>query len=462
MVLLTGCAGYRGINTHAEMNGAPDSLGVSTDVNGVWPASGWWHSFNDPQLDSLIEETLAGNPSLKEADARIRLALAAAGAARSSQMPDVSAGASGIYQRFPEHGTYPPQFAGEWDSVNDLSVNLSYSLDLWGKNKAEFESAVGAVRAAEIDRKAAELSLSYAVAETYIKLALVSEQTDVREKLLAKFEKLDGLQKIRYDAGLDPEYKVKYTESAVAAAKADITALKEQQELLKNRLGALTGKGPQRGADISSPVLKVSGGLTLPSDIPAQLIGRRPDIAAQKWRIESMSRSIKAAKADFYPNVNLTAFAGLSAIGLDNIFKSGSTVAGFGPAVSLPIFNGHLLESRLAAQNAKYDEAVERYNTLIVKAVQEVADTVVSWRKTETLLTERGEVLAKLKEANALALKSYEGGIIDSTPVIKAEMDILAEEAKQNDIRSRQAEITVALIKALGGGFEPVSPAEKK
>lgn len=457
-----GCASYKGITPSAKMNSAPASLGVfGAAANGDWPAQSWWRQYNDPQLNELVQEALSGSPTIKEAGVRIRQAQAVAGIADSVGQPNLSANASSIYQRFTEHGAVPPTFAGKKDTVNSLTLNLGYDIDLWGKNKAEYKAAIGEVRAAEAEKQAAGLELSYAVTATYIRYALNRKLIKISKELLNRQEKIYELHKIRFDAGLDPAESLKYAGSAIEFRKAAIKALEQQQKLLANRLGSLTGKGPARGDTLKEPSISFTVQMALPSVIPAELIGRRPDITAQKWRIESMRKKIKSAKVDFYPNINLTAFAGLSTIGLESLSRKGSTVYGLGPAVTLPIFNGGRLKQNLMLKDAAYDAAVEKYNSLIVRAVQEVADTVVSYRETKRQLRDRQAALKKLEEAEKLAELSYRNGLTGKMPVLLHGLDILAEKAHQLNLTAEQEVLTASLARALGGGYEP-APVNKE
>jgi NodT family efflux transporter outer membrane factor (OMF) lipoprotein len=367
LLLFAGCAGYRGLNTESAMNKVPN-VGVQAE-KGDWVKDKWWEKLNDAQLNALVGEALAEHPSLDEAQARIRQAQAAAGIAESADSVQVNADAASTYQRFPKHESYPPQFAGKKDTVNRIQVTAGYDFDLWGKNRAEYEAALGGVRVAEIEKEAAKLTLVSALVLDYVRLDSAYRMEDIKGGMLGRYGQILDLQKKRYAAGLDPQENIKKTESAIHSVNADIKQLQEEQKLLKISIGTMTGKGAERGLEIQRPVpgQYIAG---LPEDLPAELIGRRPDIAAQKWRIESMQKRIESAKADFYPNVNLNAFAGLRSIGLNNLLKSGSGTFGIGPAVTLPIFNGGMLKSSLAMKNAEYDEAVERYNTLILNAVQ--------------------------------------------------------------------------------------------
>jgi len=459
ILFFTGCTGYRGLNTESTMNSVP-SVGVQAE-KGDWVEERWWEKLNDAQLNTLTDEALEGHPTLNEAQARIRQAQAAAGIAESADSIQVNADAASTYQRFPKHESYPPQFAGKKDTVNRIQVTAGYDFDLWGKNRAEYEAALGGVRVAEIEKEAAKLTLVSALVLDYVHLDRAYRSEDLKKEALGRYDRILDLQKKLYAAGLDSQESIKRTESAMHSVGADIKQLQEEQKLLKISIGTMTGKGAERGLGIKRPVLGIyTAGL--PDELPAELIGRRPDIAAQKWRIESMQKRIESAKADFYPNVNLNAFAGLRSIGLNNLLKEGSGTFGIGPAVTLPIFNGGMLKSSLAMKNAEYDEAVERYNTLILSAVQEVADIAVSGGENRKQLEDRKSAVESLDNAKRLAELNYRNGLGSALPVLGTEIDILNARAAVVALETRQTELSVSMSRALGGGFRTATNEDKE
>ena len=450
LLLISGCAGYSDLKPQAEINSVP-LTGVQTG-SGFWPSEKWWKQFNDSQLDALIDEALSGNPSLSEARARIRVAEAASGIAKSADAVQIVGDAASTYQRFPEHESYPPQFAGERDTVNRLQIAAGYDFDLWGKNKADYEASLGEIMVAELESAAAKLTLTSALALDYLRLDRAYRLNELMENEFETFSRILALQKKRHAAGLDSQDAVARTESSVAIVNANLKKIHEEIVRLKMRLGTMTGAGPERGLKLNRPLLNLLAEVELPADIPAELIGRRPDISAQKWRVESLQKRIDSAKADFYPNINLNAFAGFRSIGLDNLLKSGSETFGIGPAMTLPIFNGGRLRSNLAMKNAQYDEAVERYNTLILKAVQEVADIAISGTENNKQLISRKNSVASLEHAAKLASLNFQSGLTGELPLLRTRLDILNANSTVIDLQSRQAELLVSMNRALGGG----------
>jgi len=465
VLILSSCAGLPKDMARSTRND-PDALGslrsLTTSTAGPWPQQMWWQELGDPQLDHLIEEALAGNPTLRVAESRIRQAAALAGLADAARYPQLGAGASSIYQRLTENGAVPPPQAGEKKSVNSLKLEFSYDLDLWGRNRAGYEAALGAVRVAEIEGELARLTLASNIAKAYIRLNHEFERLKIETGILRQREQMVELTAKRVTAGLDTAVELKHSQGVVASTRADIRAGEERIALLRNQLAALAGCGPDRGAALKPPILLAQKELTLPTEIPSELIGRRPDVVAQLWRIELMTKEVEVAKASFYPNISLTAFAGFDSIGIENFVRSGSGVFGAGPAITLPIFDGGRLRSNLSLRSAEYDENVERYNSLIVDAIREVGDQIVSWRGVEAQLAEEREAEAKLGEANGLALLRYRQGLTSYLTVLATEGDLLRERLQTVALRARQFEVAVNLSTSLGGGYRPEPPAVLK
>jgi NodT family efflux transporter outer membrane factor (OMF) lipoprotein len=196
----------------------------------------------------------------------------------------------------------------------------------------------------------------------------------------------------------------------------------------------------------------------LPSNVPADLVGRRPDIAAQRWRVEAAGHGIEAAKAAFYPNINIVAFAGLQAFGFSKFLTASSSVRGVAPALSLPIFDGGRLRGQLGEQTAMYDAAVEQYNATLIQALLEVGNTVTQMESVEAQrhLTERA--LATARKAHILADRSFRAGITDSLTVLSARLTLLSEEEQATKVEMERLENYANLMAALGGGLKVSLP----
>lgn len=457
--LFSGCASMAGLETRAspaDANrlAAAQSLANTSLSAAAWPRTDWWTRFRDPQLDRLMDEALAGNPTLRVAAARARKALALAQTTQAALYPQVNGDTAITRQRFPEHGLVPPPYGGTWKTQAQLEATLSYDLDLWGGNQAAYDSALGTARAAEIDAFAARLALSANIAQTYVQLDHAYLQLDVANKTLADREQVHKLTLDRFNAGIDSQLAVKQTEAGLPAAREQIARLQEIIGLTRNQLAALAGQGPDRGLALARPALTAPADPVVPASLPADLLGRRPDIVAQRWRVEAARRDIDIAKAQFYPNVNLAAFIGFQSIGLSEFLKAGNRTLGAGPAITLPIFDSGRLRSHLAGKNADYDTAVEIYNQTLVEALHDVVDQITSFSSLTEQHKQQALAQATAQDAYDLALLRFREGVGSYLEVLAAESQLLNQQALAIDLRARDMNLSINLARALGGGLE--------
>ncbi|HEY1459926.1 MAG TPA: efflux transporter outer membrane subunit [Casimicrobiaceae bacterium] len=462
ILLMAGCADMSGLSStsaQGDANALPStrSLAGTTLSPAAWPTSDWWTAFHDTQLDALMQEALTGSPTLKVAEARTRKALAFADSAKAALYPQIDANLAITEQRFPEHGLYPPPFAGTWNTFNVLQANLNWEIDFWGKNRSAYESALDLARVAEIDAYAARLALSVNIAQTYVQLQRAYLLLDVAQLTLKEREDTYALTRDRTVAGLDSRLELKQAETAIPATKELITRLEETIAINRNALAALLGQGPDRGLAITRPAAEAMRSLALPSNVPAELIGRRPNLVAQRWRIESSQQNIANAKAQFYPNINLAAFIGLQSLGSAGFLSTASRTMGIGPAITLPIFEGGRLRANLAETHADYDAAVEQYNQAMADALKDVVDQLTSWRSVEQQLVQQQAALDSAQEAYNLALMRYREGIGNYLQVLSVEAPLLDQQSLAAELRARQLDISVNLVRALGGGFDASS-----
>jgi NodT family efflux transporter outer membrane factor (OMF) lipoprotein len=443
---------------------APQALTADRALSGAavdsaaWPQQGWWKSYGDPQLDTLVAEALAGSPSLEIAEARLRAAQGQALAAHAALLPAVSADASATRQRFPQDALYPPPLGGSYWNQGQAQLDFSYDLDFWGHNRALAGAARSGVEAAEANRAAAQLALSVAVVEAYIQLDLQYALLDVTNENLRQQQTILELTQQRVSAGLENTARVKQSEGQLALIRAGAAYVEANVELARHQLADLVGAGPDRGAALARPRLAAPSGITLPSVLPAELLGRRPDIVAARAQVESALHGVKAAEADFYPNVNLTAFAGFQSFGLSTLFDAQSRVFGGGPALSLPVFNRDAIKGALYVQQAQVDQSVGEYNQTLLDAVREVADVVANWRALERETLEQQTALADAQRSYDLTSDRYRAGLDNYLSVLSSENQVFVAEGLRAELAARRLTYSVDLVRALGGGYPSQAP----
>ncbi|WP_115555709.1 AdeC/AdeK/OprM family multidrug efflux complex outer membrane factor [Xanthomonas campestris] len=456
---LAACASSRGLApqgtvlepgaVHAER-----TFGQAQLSPAAWPASDWWRALGDPQLDALIAEGLQHSPSLAAADARLRQAQARTGTAQADRGPSLSVSGGYTGLQLPE-SMVGEERGGSYAGSAQVVLDFRYGVDLWGGKRAAWEAAVDQAHAAEVDAQAARLNLSAAIAEGYAQLAYAWDLQDVANDELARAQKTLELTQRRRGAGIDSELQVRQAQARVPAAQQQVQSAQQQIDEARNALAALVGQGPDRGLDIARPVLSQSVPPQLPSALPADLLGRRPDVVAARWRVEAADKDIAVAKARFYPSLNLTALGGVINSDVGKLLESGSVLGVVAPALSLPIFDGGRLRAGLAGSDAQYDLAVADYNQKVLDALREVADQVNAVRSLEQRARAQDDAVQTASAAFDLAQQRYRAGIGSYLEVLSVQEQLLTARQRMAGLNSQQLMASVKLRRALGGGFTP-------
>jgi NodT family efflux transporter outer membrane factor (OMF) lipoprotein len=461
-LMAAGCANMHGLAPEGKLFEST-SLASEKSLSGVrlseaaWPAADWWHSLGDPQLDAVIGEALKGNPDLAVADARLREASAQALGADAARMPQVGFKAALPGAQIPE--SVLPALGGNYLTFKQLAFSFSYTFDLWGGQRAAWESAVGAQHAAEVDAQAARLTLSADVARAYSQLAYAFEANDVARNDLDRAKRLLALTQQRVSAGIDSQAQLRQAEATEASAEQKLAQSEHAIDSSRTMLSVLLGKGPDRGLEITRPVPLKPLDLALPEALPANLVGRRPDLIAARWRVESSRRGIDAAKTQFYPNINLTAMAGTLAQHTADVLELGNRFALVTPAISLPIFDGGRLRSNLASKDATYDLAVAQYNKILVGALNEVSEQVSQLQSLVTQEAAQQRALKAAREAWDLATLRYRNGVGSYLEVLSVQQALLAADLQLATLHTQQVDASIQLVRALGGGYRDPNAA---
>jgi NodT family efflux transporter outer membrane factor (OMF) lipoprotein len=460
MVALAGCADMAGIDSHAKLRDA-SALGIAADANAaVVPSveSQWWRAFGDAQLNTLIDQAVDGNPNLQVARARLARAQASADIAESALKPKVNGELNLNRQKFNSNYIYPAPLGGSTQNIGLLQLGASWELDFFGKNRTALDAAIGSANAAAADADAARVLLASNVARSYFQWARLNEQLGVAKRTLAQRDETLKLVRDRVSAGLDTRLELRQSEGGLPEARQQIEALNEQIALQQHALDALVGR-PNVSASLKAPMLEAVKPIALQANIPADLLGRRADIAAARWRVEAATSDVANAKTQFYPNVNLTAFVGFQSLGFGKLLKSGSEQWGVGPAIHLPIFEGGQLRANLRGKAADLDAAIESYNATVLDAVRDAADQVSSAQSIARQQAEQRDAQTAAEGAYDIAVQRYRAGLGNYLNVLTAETAVLAQRRLAVDLAARALDTQVGLARALGGGWQPPTTA---
>jgi NodT family efflux transporter outer membrane factor (OMF) lipoprotein len=461
-VLLAGCASTGGLHPTATP-ADPASLATQRSFSGVkvytatWPRQGWWKALGDAQLDKLVDEALADNPDMTLVDARVRAALAAAGAADAARKPTLNAGASAAGARVPP--ILPPLASGHFGVIRYGYLSFKWDLDLWGGKRAAWQAAVGNARAAEVDAQAARLKLSADVVQAYFQLAGAYAQRNLANEELQRANDFLKLTRKRVANGIDSRFSLARIEAESASDRAHVEAADNAVHSAGLVLAALLGAGPDRALSIERPALPAIPALALPSDLPADLLGRRPDVVAARWRVEAAGHDIKAAKTRFLPNIGISSLAGLLAPSSLNLFSLQNRFYTISPALSLPIFEGGALRANLAGKDAARDIAVAQYNQTLVHAINQVAGRVEDLQSLSAQVQDAKDARASAEDAYTLAMKRYRAGVGNYLEALSVRQELIAAEQQRASLQTRRVGAWATLNEALGGGFQPAADA---
>jgi NodT family efflux transporter outer membrane factor (OMF) lipoprotein len=451
---LAGCADMSGIQSSQANSVEASALGLGGSANARALSAQWWQALGDAQLDQLMNAALVSNPNLKLAQTRLNKAQAALGLANSATLPQLTGSLDLARQQYTANGLYPPPLAGTVWNSGTLQLNAGWEMDFFGKYQAALDAAIGSAKALEADTQAASNLLASQIARTYLHWGRLHDQRKVAERSLAQREESLKLVRERFNAGLDTKLELRQSEGGLPEARQQIEALQEQMTLARHALAALAGS-PALGQDLKAPSLAALRPFSSPTQLPANLLGLRPDVAAARWRVEAAGKDLVNAKAQFYPNINLVAFAGLSSIGLDRLFRSKSEQLGIAPAIRLPIFDGGRLRANLSAKTADLDAAIESYNATVIEAVHETTDQLASLQSVRRQRAEQAQAQTAAESAYDIALQRYKAGLTPYLNVLATETQVLAQRRQAIDLQLREQDTQVGLIKALGGGYNP-------
>ncbi|AXE36978.1 RND transporter [Chromobacterium phragmitis] len=448
--VLSGCASFGPDAAPDRMTDADQlKLAVSAQQN---IRADWWRQLNDAELDKLVDAALQDSPSLKLAAARLRQARAAVGIVESKDGPQLDAMAN-MAQIHADPIKALPHNDKNYINAYTAALVGSWEFDFWGKNHAAVSAALGQQQAVAYEGQQTRLLLTQAVVAQYTQLQRSQAQAELLTQRLAIAQSRQKLTQARINAGLLPGDNQRGNEVSIERLQQQKSALDNDITRSRHALAALTGQGPEQ-QNAPSPAKLAAAPEPALDRLDANLLGRRPDIAAQRARVESMSASVKEARAEFYPNVKLTAFAGQSSLELDQLWKRGSSLWGFMPAISLPLFHSGQLQSNLARQQAGYDMAVQQYNQTVFDALRDAADAVSGWQNSQRQLQQSDRALQSSRKANEAMAARLRAGLVNKLSLLDAQDALLSQQSANIDAKAATRLAWATLNTALGGGFD--------
>ena len=421
-----------------------------------WPAARWWRQFQDAQLDQLIESALAASPSLDVANARIGTALAAFDAQHAQRGPSVDLGADASRQRYSANGLMPAPIGGNYYNEVTVGVQAHYDLDWWGKHKAQIAASLGEVNARRAEYAMAQQMLAAEIAKHYFSMQSGWARMDNLHALVNLQRQLVVDKEKRIANGLGVSDDHLSAQTRLSLLQQQIALLETQVVTEREALRALLGTS--LGADGTALAsLRPHQAQALPHALPGklgmELLARRPDLQAARWRVQASLSNIEAAQASFYPDIDLGASFGLDAIKLGKLLESGSRTLFIGPALSLPLFDSGRLQAQLGGARSERNALIADYNQSVFNVVRDVAQAGARVQGVENQLRLQEDNLraseAQLRNAHARLAQ----GLADRATELNAEMTVRGQVDLGMQLQNQRQNAEINLTVALGGGY---------
>lgn len=410
----------------------------------------WWSTFGDSRLTDLLKKAEAANPTLEAAAHRVTEAKAIARADSAALFPSVIFNQSDKRNR--GSGTIAYSFAGG-RSITKLhsSLDLSYELDLWGKNRNQRAASDASAQAVEAEYRSALLSLQSEIAMNYFALQAQDETIALLQRTIALRQKAVDLARARFKQGDTAQLDVAQAETELASTQSEAIGLEKKRHELEHAIALLLGRTP---SEFSLPALKLPEQTpSLPRSVPSDLLERRPDIASAERQMAALNAEIGVAKAAFFPSVKLGLSGGTESSFIEKIANSASRIWGIGPELTLPVFDAGKNKAGLDAARARYDESAASYRGTVLAAVRDVEDALSGIDVLQRQRTVQQQTVAAAQRTVELAQKRYDAGLVAFFEVLDAQRTQLRAEQEATAIDGNLMLSTVLLIKALGGGW---------
>ncbi|MEO9078951.1 MAG: efflux transporter outer membrane subunit [Rhodanobacter sp.] len=453
LLILAACASAPAKLDHPVLRDDVPLAGVQTPVRAGWPATQWWRQYHDPQLDDLMALAMRQSPDMALAQSRVRSAEQSARLAAAQLGLSVNGSAQVGRQRLSDHGLIPSQFLGfSWYNQADLGIKLQYDFDWWGKKRATMEAALDQAHAAEAQRSAAALAIEYAVADTYFGWQADQARLQLADQLLTTQQQLTAIADLRVKQGVDLPDEAQKAKAQLAGVREMRVALDGSAKIRRVALASLLGVAPSQLPQLRARALPtVERGI--PANASLDLIARRPDIAASRWQVEAALRKTEAARAEFFPDISISALAGLSSIDMGKLFTAGSRTLALTPALHLPIFNGGSLQANYGVSKAQLDAAVAQYNSTVQTAAREVATQALSAEMIAARRDQQEIGMDADRQLLANAQVRALQGVRDARESLAAQAQLLQQRDATSQLQAQALSTDLTLIKALGGGY---------
>ena len=414
------------------------------------PRGPWWTLFDDAELDGLMKRVDVSNQTIIAADARFRQARAVLDQARAGLFPTVTANGSAARTKSPSLPNAPSFATGAVNNFN-ASLNASWELDLWGRVRRSVEAGEASWQGSSAELEAARLSARASLAQAYFSLRVADAARRVLEETVAAYQRTLELTQNRYKAGVAARVDIVQAEVQLKGAQASLLDIGVQRAQLEHAIALLVGVPPAQFS-----VAPVTAELKIPSIpvvVPSELLQRRPDIASAERAMAAANAQIGVATAAYYPSLTLTGAAGSRTTQLTDLLTAPTRFWSLGAAAAETLFDAGLRRATTEQARAAYDAQVATYRQTVLTGFQEVEDNLVALRILDQEAAMQGEVVDGARHALELTENQYRAGVVGYLNVIAAQQVLFNNQRTQFDILGRRLTASVALVRALGGGW---------
>ena len=423
---------------------------------GDWPKEDWWNLFDSPQLNALMDEALANNPSIQAFQQKVEVANQLALVARSKLFPWISFDGAYDWEYLSKNGLLRalnpkiPLYA----KIYDLKLNLNYEVDIWGKNKEIYQAALGNDLSQEAESAQVVLLVTTSVAQAYVALKEYQKQKDLITQLIAVQKDIYELQNFLHEKALADKLIALAAEENYFETEKLQWVVEKQLEINKHQLNVLVGRSPDAPLYLGEEPLPSICSLSIPCDITLDLLARRPDLMAKIWSAKALAHQVKAAITEYYPDVNITAFLGLESVTGRLLFKPSSFTYGFKPSLHLPIFTAGEIQANINTHAALFYETIFEYNQLLLSSAREVSDNLETALSFFRQISEQTRLMQRLKERVELTTLLYEKGLGDKLSTYYVKEEFVREELEDLNLTYNLYTAMIQLIRSLGGGYQ--------
>ncbi|WP_417069687.1 efflux transporter outer membrane subunit [Niveibacterium terrae] len=451
LMLLAGCAvGPDYVRPDASV---PEQFREQTMAGKNWQSArpaddlargSWWQAFGDAELDAHLARVDLGNQNIRLAEAQYRAALAQSASARAGLFPTVKADASGSRGQSGSTKTTTNSYAAD--------LTASWELDLWGRVRRASEAAQASAQASAGDLESARLSARALFAQNYFALRIADQQLKLYTQTVAAYQKALELTRNRLASGVATRADVAQAETQLASAKAQVVELELSRTQLEHALAIQLGRAP---ADFTlAPTNALATPPAIPEVLPAELLQRRPDIAAAERRVAAANAEIGVAQAAWYPTLSLAASGGYHSSSFADWFSLPNRIWSLGPELAATLFDGGARSAAKAQAQANWEATVASYRQAVLSAFGEVEDDLAALRQLDQEERLQREALAGARESLAIVTNQYRAGTATYLSVVQSQVTALASERSVIELQGRRLAASVALIKASGGGWQ--------